>query len=83
MGKGLEPFKETNGLAYRAFENGIIVLNDSADDQNVELTLPAGFQPKRLLDIYDGSQIIKVNNKKVKVAVSKKSARVFLLPQNS
>jgi hypothetical protein len=79
MGKGLESFKETNGLAYRAFENGIIVLNDSMNDQNAELILPAGFQPKRLRDIFNGSKIIQVNNKKVKVAIPNKTARVFLL----
>ena len=82
MGKALEPLKETNGLSYRAFENGIIVLNDSIDDQNVELSLPDGFQPKRLLDIYTGSQIIQIKNKKVRVIVPKKSARVYLLSQS-
>jgi hypothetical protein len=82
MGKGLEPFKETNGLAYRAYENGVIVLNDSEVDQNVELTLPSGFQPKRLMDLYNSSQIIQVKNKKIKVAVPKKSARVYLLSLN-
>lgn len=81
MGKALEPLKETNGLAYRAFENGIIVLNDSTDDQKAELALPAGFQPKHLLDLYNGSQNIQIKNKKVKVAVPKKSARVFFLPE--
>ena len=78
MGKGLEPLRETNRLAYRAFENGIIILNDSGEDQNVELTLPDGFQPKRLLDLYNGSQFIQVKNKKIRVAISKKSARVYI-----
>jgi hypothetical protein len=79
MGKGLEPLKETNGLAYRAFDNGVIVLNDSANDQNVELTLPAGFQPKPLQDLFNSSQVIQVKNKKFKVNVPKKTARVYLL----
>jgi hypothetical protein len=82
MGKGLEPFKETNGLAYRAYQNGVIVLNDSEVDQNVELTLPSGFQPKHLMDLYNSSQIVQVKNKKIKVAVPKKSARVYLLSLN-
>lgn len=82
MGKGLEPFKETNGLAFRVYEKGLIVLNDSEEDQNIELTLPADFQPKRLLDLYNGSQIIQVKNKKIKVVVFKKTARVYLLPQS-
>ena len=82
MGKALESLKETNGLAYRTFENGIIVLNDSMDDQNVELSLPDGFQPKQLQDLYTGSQIIQIKNKKVRVIVPKKSARVYLLSQS-
>jgi gliding motility-associated-like protein len=83
MGSGLESFKETNGLAYRAFENGLIVLNDNTEDQNVELTLPDGFQPDRLLDLFNDSQIIQVINKKVTVAVPKKTARVYLKPSDS
>jgi hypothetical protein len=82
MGKALEPIKEANGIAYRSFDNGIIVLNDSMDDQSVELTLPADFQPRRLLDLYSGSQVIQVKNMKVKVTVAKKTARVYLLYQN-
>jgi hypothetical protein len=82
MGKGLEPFKETKELAYRTYENGIIVLNDSQEDQDVELPLAAGFQSKRLIDLYNGNKVIQVKNMKVKVTVSKKSARVFLIPQN-
>jgi len=39
MGKGLEPFKEQNGLAFRTFQNGFIVLNDSEEDQIAELPL--------------------------------------------
>ena len=82
MGNALETLKEINGLAYRAFENGIIVLNNSMDDQNVELSLPDGFRPKPLLDLYNGSQIVQIKNKKVKVTIPKKSARVYLLPQS-
>ena len=81
MGKGLEPFKEINGLAYRTFENGIIVLNNSEEDQNIELPLPAGFQTRRVMDLYNGSQIIQVRNKKVKVEVPGESARVYLVKQ--
>lgn len=82
MGKGLEHFKEMKGIAYRTFENGLIVLNDGLDDQDVELTLPAGFQPRRLLDLYNDSRIINVKNQKVKVTVPKKSARVYFLSLN-
>jgi hypothetical protein len=82
MGKGLSPFKETNGLVFRFFENGLIVLNDSEEDQNIELPLTSGFMAKGLMDLYNGSRIIQVKNRKIKVSVAKKTARVYLLPQN-
>jgi hypothetical protein len=82
MGKGLEPFRESNGIAYRAFENGIIVLNNSSGDQNVELKLPVGFQITRVRDIYDGSRIIEIRNKKIRVNISKATARVYLSQQS-
>ena len=79
MGEGLEPFREINGIVYRAFENGIIALNESEEDQNIEISVPAGLQTKRLLDLYNGSEVVQVRNKKVKVTVPKMSARVYLL----
>ncbi len=80
MGKGMEPLKETRGIAYRIFENGIIVLNDSVEDRNVELILPAGFRAKHLVNLFN-NQIIQVNNRTVKVAVAGKTARVYLMPE--
>jgi len=82
MGKGLEPYKEMNGLAYRPYENGIIVLNDKDEDLNAEVPIPAGFKAKRLLDLYNNSQIIQVKNKKIKVTIPKKSARVYISSLN-
>ncbi len=82
MGKGLEPFKETNGLAYRTYENGIIVLNDTPEDKIVELTVPAGVKTKNLLDIYNGSRTVQVKNKKIKVTVPGQAARVYLVSMN-
>jgi hypothetical protein len=82
LGKSLEPLKEINGLAYRAYENGLIVLNNSEDDQSVELTLPAAFQPQGLLELYDGSLLTPVSNNKVNVAVPKMAARIYLSPPN-
>lgn len=82
MGKGLESLKESNGLAHRIFENGIIVLNDSAGDQDIELILPAGFKAKSFVDLFNDSQVIQVKRRKVRLSVPKNSARVYLLPQN-
>jgi len=78
MGIGLEPFKEQNGLAFRTFQNGFIVLNDSEEDQIAVLPLQTGFQPKHLIDLYNNSQIVQVKNKKIKVSVPKKAARVYV-----
>ncbi len=79
MGKGLEPFTEINNVAYRTFENGVIVLNDSMEDQhNIGVTLPDGFSASQLTDIYNGSGTIHVKNNKVNVSVPKKSARIYL-----
>ncbi len=83
MGKGMEPLKEINELAYRIFENGVIVLNDSEEDKTIELPLPSNLnRAKRLLDLYDNSRVIQIRNKKIKISVPKKSARVYLLDLN-
>jgi len=82
MGKGLEPFTETNGLVYRKYENGIIVLNDTPEDRVIDLTIPAGFKTKNLLDIYNGSQPVQVKNKKIKLTVPGKAARIYLVSMN-
>ncbi len=81
MGKGMEPLKENQGIAYRIFENGIIVLNDSLEDRNVELILPAGFRAKHLVNLFN-NQVVQVNNRTVKVAVAGKTARVYLMLKN-
>ncbi len=79
MGKGLESYNETNTIAHRAFENGVIVLNDSMEDKaNVEISLPGDFSARQLADLYNDSRIVNVRNNKIKVSVPKKSARVYL-----
>jgi hypothetical protein len=78
LGKGLEPLKENNRVAYRIYENGVVVLNDSMEDQSIDITLPAGFNANGLLDLYHTSKRIPVRNRKLKVAVPKKSARVYV-----
>ena len=83
MGRGIEPFSETGEIAYRIFENGIIALNNSAEDQNIELELPQNFQADQILDLYNNSRVLHVNNKKVTLDVPGESARVYLLPEDS
>jgi len=76
LGKALEPLNDTNGLSFRIFENGIIVLNDSTDKANLKLLLPASFKSNRLIDIYN-SVSVPIKNKKIEIAVPQKSARIY------
>jgi hypothetical protein len=80
MGGGLGPFTETNGLIYRSFENGIIVLNDSDYNQNAELPILSGSRSEFLLDLFNGSKPVRIKNKKLRITVPGKTARVYLLP---
>lgn len=78
LGKDLSPLKEEDGLSFRIYENGLIVLNDSTVDRTVEIVLPDSFQQNRLLDIYNDSKAIPIRDKKVKVSVPANSARVHM-----
>jgi hypothetical protein len=78
-GKVLEPLQERGKVAYRIFENGIIVLNDGTDDKTVTIDLPREFQYKALLDVYEGKRYVKVSRKRIKVHVPAQNARVYLV----
>lgn len=79
LGKAFEPFKEVNKIAYKIFDNGLIVLNDGEGDQPFELILPNEFKKKtHLLDVYNNSDKIQIKKGKVKVSVPSKMARVYL-----
>lgn len=77
LGKALSPLKDENGISFRIYENGVVVLNNSTENRYLEIVLPGGFQQNQLLDIYNGSKMIPVKNKKVKVSVPKGCARVY------
>jgi len=78
MGSGLGPCQEADQIAYRFFENGLIVLNDSLEDREKELRIPNGFAGTELLDLYDGKKPVRVSDGMVKVKVPSKMARVFV-----
>jgi hypothetical protein len=78
LGKALSPLKGEDGLSFRTYENGLIVLNDSTVDRTLEITLPDSFQKNRLLDIYNDSRVLPIRDKKVKVSVPAKIARVHM-----
>lgn len=79
LGKILSPLKEENGLSFRSYENGFIVLNDGKADRTLNMTLPDGVQQDRVLDIYNESKSIPIENKRVTVSVPANSARVYML----
>jgi hypothetical protein len=78
LGKASGPLNDENGLSFRIYENGIIVLNDSTDDKNLEIALPGSFHQSQLLDLYNDSKKIPVKNGKVKVSIPKDCARVYI-----
>ena len=80
MGKPYGRFTEFDGIAHRAFENGIVVLNDNLNQKSMELSIPSELQTGHLLDIYNDSQIIHVNGGKMELTVPGKSARIYLTP---
>ncbi len=79
MGKSLEPLQQTEKVAYKVFENGIIILNDGAEDKTVTVDLPPEFQRKALLDVYDGEKQVKVARRRLKIHVPAQKARVYLV----
>jgi hypothetical protein len=81
MGKGLQTLQETDQVAYRTFENGVIILNDSEQDRIKEISLPNDFIYKQLLDLYDGQRLVKIVNGQIKITIPKKSARVYIAKQ--
>ncbi len=79
MGKSLQPLQEVDQVAYRTFENGIIVLNDGAENKTITISLPSKFHHKQLLDLYDGKRQVKVVNEQIEVTVPMQKARVYLV----
>jgi hypothetical protein len=81
LGGGVKPYEEIDGVAYRPFRDGLIVLNDSMDDRKIDIPLPAPFKHGRLLDLFAGSKSLRVRGGKVTVQVPRKKARVYLAPE--
>lgn len=79
MGASLQTLQETDQVAYRAFKNGIIVLNDGTEEKTVTIKLPSQLPNKYFLDLYDGKRQVKVVDGRIKVTVPMKKARVYLV----
>ncbi len=82
MGNTLQPLQEKDQMAYRAFENGIIVLNDGAETNTISIDLPHEFHHKRLLDLYDGEKQVKIIRGQLTVTIPGQGARVYLKKEN-
>jgi hypothetical protein len=79
LGKGRGPFQEAHGVAFRLFERGLIVLNDTMNDQEVKVPVPRDLS--RLVDAFEGSRLVQATAGQLAVQVPKKKARVFLEPK--
>jgi hypothetical protein len=82
MGRSLQSLQEVNQIAYRTFENGIIVLNDNMENKAITISLPSGFKHKKLLDIYDGKRRVEIENGKIEITVPMQAARIYLVMNN-
>jgi hypothetical protein len=79
MGKSLQPLQEIDQIAFRTFENGIIVLNDGVENKTITISLPSEFHHKQLLDLYDGKRQVEVINERIEVTVPMQGARIYLV----
>ena len=77
MGKSLQPLQEVNQIAYRTFENGIIVLNDDKENKTTTISLPSGFYHSQLLDLFDGTRRVEVVKGQVEVTIPMQKARIY------
>ena len=78
LGKGRGSLQESEGVAFRLFERGVIVLNDSMNDQVVRVPVPDDLA--RLVDAFDGARLVQAASGQITVQVPKKKARVYLEP---
>ena len=78
LGKGRGQLQEAHGIAFRLFERGVIVLNDTMNDQAVRVPVPGDLS--RLVDAFDGSRFVQAVSDQITVEVPKKKARVYLVP---
>lgn len=80
LGNGLGPYQETEQVAHRFYENGLIVLNDSSEDREITLPVTDGLATKQLVDLYDKATVL-LEKGTVKVRVPSKMARIFVKPE--
>ena len=78
LGKTLQSLQETDQVAYRTFENGVLVLNDSSQTMTKTISLPKEFRHRQLFDLYDDKKPMKVARGQIKVMIPMQSARIFI-----
>jgi len=77
-GKELQPLQEKDSIAYKIFENGVIVLNDTNEKRTVLIDMPKEIHHLKLLDLYDDRKPVVIEKGKLKITVPSNSARVYL-----
>lgn len=81
LGNPLQSIQESDNVASRAFEKGVLVLNDNPQSVSREIILPKEFRHNQLLDLFDNKKPQLVRKGKIKVSIPKQSARVYLVPE--
>lgn len=81
MKKPLSPLKDENSLSFRIYENGVIVLNDSLEEKNLEIDLPDSFHKKQMINVFNKNTTSIVNGK-IRVTIPAGCARVYILSLN-
>jgi len=83
MGEPVSELREDNGIAYRIFRNGIIVLNDTPSDRDIGITLPRDIKAREMADVFTNSSPIRLRSGKLSVTVPGKTARVYAILKGS
>ncbi len=83
LGRGLGPYQESEHIAYRFFENGLIVLNNGPEDRQLTLRSADNFAHPQLLDLYDGQKTVSVDRGELKVSVPATTARIYVEPRTA
>jgi hypothetical protein len=77
-GKDFQKLQELDKVAYRSFENAVLVLNDNLNEITKEIPLPKEFIHKQVYDLFNNKKPLKVTRGKIKVTIPKQAARIYL-----
>ncbi len=79
MGNELQTLQEFDNVAYKVFQNGIIVLNNNDGNKTVSIKLPMNFNHKQLYDLFSENKKLNIVKGKIEVTIPGKKARIYLI----